>query len=243
MRPTLTRRTLLGLFAAAGGGLLRTSMGAQRNTSALGAADHLLLGTNDLDGGIAWFEQRTGVKAVVGGTHPGRGTRNALVALQGRQYLEIIAPDPAQPPGNLRMNLRALREPRLITWAAAASDIDGLAKRIREQGHQAADPRDGSRARPDGRVLRWRTLAIHTDLAQAEVDPIPFFIEWAPGSAHPSQDSPTGCGLTALQFEHPNATRLESTFAALGIEAVVRQSPHARLVATLTTPKGRVVLT
>lgn len=40
------------------------------------AVDHLLLGTRDLDAGIDWVAQRTGVTAVIGGSHPGRGTHN-----------------------------------------------------------------------------------------------------------------------------------------------------------------------
>ena len=211
--------------------------------SVLQALDHLLLGTADLDRGTAWFAQRTGVTAAVGGPHPGRGTRNALVALQGRQYLEIIAPDPAQPPENLRMPLRPLRAPRVIAWAAVTHDIDGLAARIGASGHRLAGPRDGSRVRPDGRVVTWRTLAVDTDLAGAAVDPIPFFIEWPDASMHPSGDSPKGCELAAFEFGHPDPKRLQTTLAALGIDAEVRQAPEVTLLATLKTPNGSVGLT
>jgi len=96
------------------------------------AVDHLLLGTADLERGIAWVERRTGVKAVRGGSHPGVGTQNALISLGRRQYLEIIAPDPAQTVYTFPIDVRTLTEPRLMTWAAVTGDINALAKTARE---------------------------------------------------------------------------------------------------------------
>ena len=241
--PVSRRAVLLMCAGAVGSGALGRRMPEQPPlTRADAMMDHLLLGAADLDRGIDWVEKTTGVRAAIGGVHPGRGTRNALLSLGGRQYLEIIAPDPAQPPANLTMNLRGLTEPRLIGWAAAASDIDRLAKNISGQGLQIFGPRDGSRARPDGKTLKWRTLAAATTFGGGDVDPIPFFIQWSADSLHPSQDSPPGCRLAALEFGHPDADALRTQLRQLGIDAVVRAHKTVRLVSTLDTPKGRTVI-
>lgn len=53
--------------------------------------DHLILGIRDLDEGIRLFYEQTGVRPVVGGAHPGRGTQNALASLGAGVYVEIVA--------------------------------------------------------------------------------------------------------------------------------------------------------
>jgi hypothetical protein len=240
----LTRRALLRMSAAAAGSWIPGGTVHAQQTRAAAAAimDHLLLGVADLDRGIDWVERTTGVRAVIGGVHPGRGTRNALLSLGRRQYLEIIAPDPAQRPESLTMNLTPLVEPRLIAWAAVTTDIDALAKGIREQALQASVPRDGSRARPDGRMLKWRAFGVTSGLSSGDVDPIPFFIQWSADSAHPSQESPKGCELSSFDLAHPDPGLLQATLRKMGIDANVGPNKVATLTAVLTTPKGRVTI-
>jgi hypothetical protein len=206
------------------------------------AVDHILLGAADLDLGIAWLAERTGVKAQVGGSHPGMGTRNALVSFGDRQYLEIIAPDPAQSAFNFQIDLRRLSAPRVVTWAASTGDLDEVVARARAATLQVFGPRDGSRVRPDGVTLKWRSAGILAGMAEAEIDPVPFFIQWAPGSLHPSEDAPKGCQLVSMEIAHPNPSKLQTTLAVLGIHGTVREAQHAQLAATLETPHGRVVL-
>lgn len=240
---TLPRRELLRLCGAGCAACLLGATGMAENlTPAETAVDHLLLGVADLDQGMAWGEKLTGVTAAVGGRHPGRGTRNALASLGGRRYLEIIAPDPLQTAYDFHIDLRKLSEPRLITWAALTTDITATAKRAQGAGLQLFGPRDGSRARPDGKLLRWKTLVVQTEFGTQGVEPVPFFIEWAGDSPHPSQDSPRGCELRSFEMEHPEPAGVIEVLKKLGIEAKVRGAKEARLRATLKTPKGEVVL-
>ena len=54
--------------------------------------DHVILGCNDLDAGIDYVFERTGVRAALGGVHPGAGTRNALLSLGTLRYLKSSPP-------------------------------------------------------------------------------------------------------------------------------------------------------
>lgn len=243
------RRDLLqALIAACASSLLKRPafggilMSSENLIPAKTAVDHLILGASDLDQAVEWFEKATGVKPLIGGVHPGRGTRNALVSLGGRQYLEIMVPDPAQQVASLPYDLKSLATPRLVHWAAATNDIDSIAQKAHSAGMSVFGPRDGSRARPDGRMLRWKTLDVQNRMGGVRFAPIPFFIEWAADSPHPSQDSPKGCEFLAFEMAHPDSTIISESLNKLGIESKIMQSKESRLRATLKTPKGKVEL-
>jgi hypothetical protein len=207
------------------------------------AFDHVLLGVADLDAGIEWFEQRTGIRAAVGGVHPGRGTRNALVSLGGAHYLEIIAPDPGQAAGDRTLQLSSLGEPRLINFAVRTNDIGKTAATLREAGVSAMGPLDGSRRTDSGAMLRWRTLTVESKFQSGAINPIPFFIEWATDTRHPSKNAPGGCVIEDLRFEHPRPDELRATLQASGLEAHVAKAEQVRIIASVQTPKGRVEFT
>jgi len=249
-RGLIARRDLLRSIGAIGGAISVSSllnrpthggvlMNSEQLIFAKAAVDHLILGASDLDQAVAWFETTTGVKPVIGGVHPGRGTRNALVSLGGRQYLEILAPDPAQQGASLKYDLKPLATPRLIHWVAVTNDINLVVEKSRSAGLSPVGPRDGSRARPDGRMLKWSSLDV---VNNERVTLIPFFIQWAADSLHPSQDSPKGCELQSLVMEHPVPASVSETLGKLGIGAEVKQAKEARLRAVLKTPKGKVEL-
>jgi len=200
--------------------------------------DHIILGCNDLDKGIEFVHEATGVLPAMGGVHPGRGTRNALLSLGERRYLEIIAPDPAQSEIAHFPQIRSMTDPRLIGWAVHPLDIAAIAKQLRENKVAFQGPDDGSRKRPDGRVLNWKTI----NLADDRHGLLPFFIEWSADSVHPSKDAPSRCSLAYFEILSADPDELSSTFKRIGLHLPVQRSDKARLHALISGPKGDVKL-
>lgn len=200
--------------------------------------DHIILGCNDLDKGIEFVYKSTGVRPAIGGVHPGRGTRNALLSLGERRYLEIIAPDPAQHQIAHYPQIRELTVPRLIGWAVHPPDIAALAKQLRENKVEFTGPDDGSRKRPDGSVLNWKTI----NLADDRHGLLPFFIEWSAGSVHPSKDAPAQGTLDYFEILSTDPQELASTLKRIGIDFPVQRSDRARLQAVISGPQGDLQL-
>lgn len=238
------RRTIsaAGVWPVGGGDAHAARIASIKMRNARDAVDHILLGAADLDRAVAWFERRTGVKPVFGGVHPGRGTRNALVSLGRRQYVEIIAPDPAQKTVNFQLDLTKRDTPQAINWAVGSDDLQTIASTGRAAKYAVYGPQEGARMRPDGAVLEWRTVGVLAPFRDAEVDPMPFFIQWERGIRHPSEDSPAGCRLVEFKLRHPDAAALRAALARFGIRAAVATADRPGLTATLDTPRGRVML-
>jgi len=225
------------LLAASGAAFTPLSTLAPREVPTL--LDHFILGCHDLDHGIACVEQRTGVRAAFGGVHPGRGTRNALLSLGERRYLEIMAPDPAQRITPQIPRLRELKEPSIVGWAAHPGDLEKFSARLREEGISFEGPRAGSRQRPDGKLLHWKSLTLKED----QDGLLPFFIEWSSDSLHPSADAPKGCTLTHFGAVTPNPDAVNKVAGLLRLDMPISQSGKTALHAVIIGPKGELALT
>lgn len=198
--------------------------------------DHLVIGVADLAAALEQIAALTGVKPVIGGEHPGRGTHNALLALGDGAYLELIAARPGAEGPDLA-EMRALPGPTPIAWAVAFDDFDVVASAIREAGFAASALEPGSRRTPSGGLLEWETFGLEPELAGA-----PFFIRWLPGTAHPSATSPAGCTLRRLEIAVPEVaglTRLRDALQ-LPVEIVASAVPAYRVA--LQCPQGPLSL-
>lgn len=209
--------------------------------SGLDRVDHLVWSTPDLDAGIRRIEQMTGVRATEGGSHPGVGTRNALLSLGPRTYLEIIGPDPQQE--NYRsprvFQLDELREPKLVTWAASATELAACAGMSFPDGQSLGSLSTMSRRRADGVLLEWEMTDPYVEIDDGVV---PFLINWG-STPHPAESESRRLGLVDLQLRHPNPTAVRDKLAAIGVELDVEHAVHPQLIALVDSPRGRIELT
>jgi hypothetical protein len=225
-------------FLAATAGFALTPKFVAASDEVPSMLDHILLGCSDLDSGIELVAKRTGVRAAFGGVHPGRGTQNALLSLGERHYLEIIALDPLQSDAPDHYGLAKLIRPRLVGWAAHPGDLNLFATRLRDTDIAFDVPNPGSRKRPDGRLLQWKTLNLKDDHAGL----LPFFIEWSADTVHPSVDSPAGCSIVRFEIATPEPEQLSKTVAILGLGVRIAKAENPQLRATIAGPNGELVL-
>ena len=216
--------------------------------------DHLVYCVPDrLEDAMDTFEALTGVKPVHGGRHLGLGTHNAIVSLGGQAYFEILARDPEQvDPPRTWMAIDAVTAPRLVTWAAARSDLPKLVATARSRGYDPGTAQNFSRTTADGRTLRWSLSYNHYAEPLPGAGIVPFIIEWDPSCSDfvPAKSAPVGCRLLSLRASHEDPVSVLQSLRALGIESdgyleaeprvPADGAPRARLIATLLTPNGIV---
>ncbi len=211
---------------------------SQRPVSA--PIDHLVYAVPDLGAGVRDVEDRLGAALTPGGSHPGLGTRNALLRIGPRVYLEVVGPDPDQapPPGGLWLARGPVALPALVTWAARSSALQDLASGA---GARLLGPvRSMSRTRPDGHRISWTLTMPRDPLPRHGI--VPFFIDWGK-TPHPCTGLPDeGVTLAKLRARHPDPEAVRADLGRVGVECETEPGPPA-LEAVLRTPaRGTVTL-
>ncbi|MFV0523830.1 MAG: VOC family protein [Acidimicrobiales bacterium] len=204
--------------------------------------DHLVVVGGALDPLVAWFAEAAGVVPTPGGSHPGIGTRNALVGLHGATYLELLAPDPDQPtpsgPRPFGIDDLGPDEHRLVTFAVRVDDIVVAADGARRAGIEIGAIHEMVRSRSDGTPLSWEVSeSVYPEGGGA----VPFLIDWR-DSPHPSASVTHDCRLDRLLVRHPDPERLGLVFDAIGLALAVAAADPGGVSASLVTPRGTVEL-
>jgi hypothetical protein len=206
----------------------------------LSQIDHILLGTPDLDTGIAFAKALFGVQPEMGGSHPD-GTRNALLSLADKTFLEILAPDPAQGrcPG-MAEALRQLPSPALLTWATRSNDdLVTAATRAAAEGLVPIGPAHSSRTSANGNVLNFDLLFLAGHPYGAIV---PFLIDWDPTAPHTGATAPRAGTLADFTVRTPDADPVSALLRNMQIPAQVLVDTAPSLAARVVLPDGRSVV-
>jgi hypothetical protein len=209
--------------------------------------DHIIWAVPDLEAGAELIRTLTGVDPMVGGVHPGRGTRNSLLSAGEGKYLEIIAPDPGQMPLDpvqhpvqaFAAHISRMDAPEVDMFAFSAPDLDAIAAAGRDLGLEVVGPTPGERRTPAGDLIRWS----HVDfLGHGFGQFVPFAIDWL-DTPHPSTTAPGGAVIEGIIVEHPRADELRRIYQGLGVPAEVVQADQPRIIVRMGSENGSFELT
>lgn len=185
-----------------------------------------------------------GTDYVDGGVHPRFGTRNLVIPLAEKRYLEVVEalehPAADKMPFGQVVRARSESGGGWIGWVVRVEDISIFEERL------ARKATEGNRHRPDGYELRWHQIGVRG----LQADPqLPFFIQWdTPESEHPSVGAAGDVALSRVQI----AGDRERVREWLGVSADFVPSlefdyvaPHGTpglLSCTFVTPSGPVTI-
>lgn len=212
--------------------------------------DHVVLSTADLEAAMMQFANDCKASAVVGGSHPTLGTKNALVGIKepNFSYIELLGPDPDNPGKALGASLLAEEEYSKegvspYHFAIRCNDLAQLRDDAERLGFQSDNGiMHMSRRTPDGKMLEWRFLFLKRKDDTVAGGCIPFFIDWL-DCQHPSENLTTSLDSMLVTVEAPKQSNLEALLQ--GVNGVVyrESSPlSSRLTFSISNPSGCTIL-
>lgn len=139
----------------------------------LSGIDHVVVLVRDLTRAAAGYEA-LGFSVTAGGEHAGGATHNALIGFDDGTYFELIAfKDPSRPHDH-RWWSRLAKGEGLVDYALRADKATAVVEEARARGLELGTPTDGSRRRPDGQLIAWRSITSGRPIGTSA---LPFAIE------------------------------------------------------------------
>ena len=204
--------------------------------------DHLVYGVPDLEKAISELELLLGVRAIEGGRHKTKGTRNALINLGSKCYLELLAIDRDSNVVRPRwMGIDHLTSAKCLRWSLQTQAIEQDADLLSTYDPQLAKIDEGQRWTPDNKLLKWQMTL---PLASPEVELMPFLIDWSQSAQHPADNLPEQCRLRCLDLSTPHPSKAQivlNKFCGIG-EIIIGFSNETKIIATIESPHGIVKL-
>lgn len=175
------------------------------------SVDHVVIRVDELPQAIADY-RALGFTVVLGGEHPGLGSRNALIAFRDDTYLELISFDSPRRivPRHIRTkelaseNVTGMRRhvlpwetapEGLIDFALVPDSIAGAISAAKDRGLQLDGPISGGRKRPDGVAVKWQlALPDCLELPFLCADETPRALRVPDGESRVHENQATGIG-------------------------------------------------
>jgi hypothetical protein len=207
--------------------------------------DHVsfAVGSDGLAGTTAELGRLLNAQFIDGGVHPRFGTRNMILPLKNRQYLEVVEvlDHPASDKAAFGKVVRE-RSDAGGGWMAWCVSVDDMSEVERRIGRHAVP---GNRHRPDGFNLQWRQIGTSSMRADPQ---LPYVTCWdIDPSEHPSQMAESEIELVAIDIAgSPN--RLSEWLGEPAVDALETidvnwTAPHGLpgvMAVTFRTPAGDV---
>jgi len=197
--------------------------------------DHVMVCVPELQHGIEQY-RRIGFDVQPGGTHPGKGTHNAIAFLE-EDYVEVLAiRDRAQcqAAGGWHADL-----PEFIAAGGGirylileSDDLAAEVAAMRGRGVEVSDALEGSRQTPAGRQLRWKSAVL------GPKNPLPiFFIQHLTPLAERRRQVPAA-------GRHPNAVHTLERAYIVTRDAAATAATYANALGVPRPPmqRGTVIM-
>lgn len=207
------------------------------------AIDHLVVGAETLEQGVAFIRELFGVEIPFGGVHTTMGTHNHLMQLGGEIFLEVIAINPdgestTQPRwyglDDPFVRAQISQQPALLNWVVNTDNLPKLLTNASMDFGVSTQVTRGSLSwlfglPPDGRLLAAGML--------------PYLIEWKT-PVHPSANmADCDCRFEGIEISHPHPDWLVAQLASISADKLVSitdagPSGTPVLTAHINTPQG-----
>lgn len=151
-------------------------------------------GPDGLDATSERLAGQLGAAPMDGGVHPRFGTRNRILPLTDRHYLEVVEaldhPAVDQLPFGQAVRARSESGGGWLGWVVSVDNIAKVEQRLGRPSTPA------HRVLPDGFDLTWDQIGVSGLMNDPQ---LPFFVHWTSAADHhPSNDAHTGIGLKSL---------------------------------------------
>ncbi len=208
--------------------------------------DHVVMAARNIDEGVEYLRELTGLEIPPGGFHPMMGTHNHLMQIGRGAFFEIIAIDPAAPapqrPRWYGLDDNSLQQtlspPRLITWVVNTGNLDTLVSRSAYQTGPGIMVTRGN--------LNWR-LTVAEDGGMPNGGLLPSIIQWLePGNPCPAMPD-LGCKIQKLKIFHPYPKWYQNQIDSICAMHLIELLPLPKdtpgyFELMLATPSGSITL-